>query len=105
MTDKASTDKDEAHESNSALDAYRHAVKQTHARTTKLWSVIIRHRTTAITMAIGLIAGPIVGAILIDYVSITPKRLAGLLEDAKVSEFNHLRTQFKQPIIRKYRSF
>jgi hypothetical protein len=73
--------------------------------------------TAAITLIIGLIAGPIVNATLIDYISITPKRLAGLLEDNEVSvvervlniteiskskaqvlEFNELRSQFKQPV-------
>ena len=32
-----------------------------------------------------MIAGPIVGVLLNDYITVTPKRLAGLLEDNKVS--------------------
>lgn len=84
----------------------------------------IRHQIAdnkkgAITMIVGLIAGPIVGVILIDYISITPTRLAGLLEHdevsvvervfnitesskskTQISEFNELRTQFKQPVAR-----
>jgi uncharacterized protein YjbI with pentapeptide repeats len=78
---------------------------------------IADNKKTAITLIVGLIAGPIVGAILIDYVSITPKRLAGLLEHdevsvteqvlnitesskskTQVSEFNELRKQFKQQV-------
>ena len=79
--------------------------------------LVADNKKTAITMIIGLIAGPIIGAILIDYVSIRPKRLAGLLEHDEVSvvervlnitesskskanvlEFNELRSQFKQPV-------
>jgi hypothetical protein len=93
-----------------------------HARA-HIADVITRYKTPIIFTIIGLIAGPIVGVMLNDYITITPKRLAGLLEDdkvsileralnitkdtkskAKVSEFNELREQFKQPI-RKYRSF
>jgi uncharacterized protein YjbI with pentapeptide repeats len=84
----------------------------------RLVDAIAQHKTAAVTMVIGLIAGPIVGVTLNDYINITPKRLAGLLEDDKVSvleqvllnitkdskakakvlEFNELRKQFKQPI-------
>jgi uncharacterized protein YjbI with pentapeptide repeats len=79
--------------------------------------LVSEHKKTAISMIIGLIAGPIVGATLVDYIDVTPRRLAGLLENDEVSivervlnitestkskaqvlEFNKLRTQFKQPI-------
>jgi hypothetical protein len=36
-------------------------------------------------MIIGLIAGPTVGAMLVDYINITPNRLLGLLENGDVS--------------------
>jgi uncharacterized protein YjbI with pentapeptide repeats len=83
----------------------------------RLTNLIAQHKTAAITMIIGLIAGPIVAVMLNDYISVTPKRLAGLLEDdkvsvlerglnitkdskanAKVTEFNELRKQYRQPI-------
>src|SRR5918996_2013139 len=86
-------------------------------RGTRITDIITRYKTAIVFTIIGLIAGPIVGVMLNDYISITPKRLAGLLEDdkvsvleqvlsitkdskskAKVSEFNELRKQFKQPI-------
>jgi hypothetical protein len=92
-------------------------------RGTRIKDIITQHKTAIVFTIIGLIAGPIVGATINDYISINPKRLASLLEDdrvsvfeqvlnitkdskskAKVSEFNELRKQFKQPI-RKYRSF
>lgn len=85
-------------------------------RAARIVDLIAQHKTAAATMIIGLIAGPIVGVMLNDYITVTPKRLAGLLEDDKVStlervlnvtkdskskakvlEFNDLRKQLKQP--------
>ena len=83
----------------------------------RIKNLLAQHRTAVVFTIIGVIASPIVGIVVTDYISITPKGLAGLLEDdkvsvyelalnitkdskskAKVSEFNELRKQFKQPI-------
>src|ERR671919_491155 len=83
----------------------------------RIKEIIIQHKTAIVFTIIGLIAGPIVGAMINVYITITPKRLAGLLEDDKVSvleqvfnvtkdskskakvlEFNELRKNYKQPI-------
>ena len=49
-------------------------------------------------MIIGLIAGPIVGVLLNDYIAVTTARLTRLLEYGEVEGFNDLRAQFKQQI-------
>jgi hypothetical protein len=83
----------------------------------RIMNLLAQHKTWVVFTIIGVIASPIVGIVVTDYISITPKRLAGLLEDdkvsvlegalnitkdskskAQVSEFNELRKQFKQPI-------
>ena len=49
-------------------------------------------------MIIGLIARPIVGVLLNDYIAVMPARLTRLLEYGDVEGFNDLRAQFKQQI-------
>ena len=90
-----------------------------HATTAiRIVNLVAQHKTAVVFTIIGVIASPIVGIVVTDYISITPKRLVELLEDdkvsvlegalnitkdskskAQVSEFNELRKQFKQPII------
>jgi uncharacterized protein YjbI with pentapeptide repeats len=67
-------------------------------RRERIVKLISQHKTAAVIMVIGLIAGPIVGAMLVDHVSITPNRLVKLLENGDVSEFNNERKQIKQQI-------
>ena len=55
-------------------------------------------KKTAIPMIIGLIARPIVGVLLNDYIAVMPARLTRLLEYGDVEGFNDLRAQFKQQI-------
>ena len=50
----------------------------------RIKSIITQHKTAIVFTIIGLIAGPIVGAMINEYITITPKRLAGLLEDTKL---------------------
>jgi len=57
----------------------------------RLLDSIAAHKKTAITMIIGLIAGPIVGVLLNDYIAVTPARLTRLLENGDVDGFNDLR--------------
>jgi hypothetical protein len=52
----------------------------------RILDLISQHKTAAATMIIGLIAGPIVGVMLSDYISITPNRLVRLLENGEVEE-------------------
>jgi hypothetical protein len=65
----------------------------------RILNLIAQHRTAAVTMIIGLIAGPIVGVMLIDYISITPNRLIRHLEAGDVSTFNDDRRQVKRQIV------
>ena len=84
----------------------------------RIVNLVAQHKTAVVFTIIGVIASPIVGIVVTDYISITPKRLPELLEDdkvsvleralnitkdskskAQVSEFNELRKQFKQQII------
>jgi len=61
---------------------------------------IIIAAVTAVTTTVGLIAAPIVGVTLNDSVSsITPAKLASLLENGNISEFNNERNQIKQEIV------
>ena len=83
----------------------------------RIMNLLAQHRTAVVFTIIGVIASPIVGVVVTDYISITPKRLAGLLENdkvsvyelalnitkdskskVKVSECNELRKHLKQPI-------
>ena len=57
-----------------------------------------RAQKKPITMIIGLIARPIVGVLLNDYIAVMPARLTRLLEYGDVEGFNDLRAQFKQQI-------
>ena len=60
---------------------------------------IITAAGTAVTMIVGLFPAPIVGVTLNDSSSITPTKLANLLENGNISEFNNERKQFKQQIV------
>lgn len=61
-------------------------------------SIVVNLITATVFTIVGLIAGPFVGGMLNDYISITPSRLVKLLESGDVQEFNDLRAQLKQPI-------
>jgi uncharacterized protein YjbI with pentapeptide repeats len=54
---------------------------------------------TAATVIVGVIAPPVIGTTLNDSVSVTPSRLASLLENGNISEFNNERKQIKQQIV------
>jgi uncharacterized protein YjbI with pentapeptide repeats len=54
---------------------------------------------TAIATTVGLNAAPIVGVILNDSIDVTPNRLAILLENGNISEFNNERKHIKQHIV------
>jgi hypothetical protein len=60
---------------------------------------IIIAAATAVTTIVGLITAPIVGFTLNDSSSITPTKLANLLENGNISEFNNEREQIKQQIV------
>jgi hypothetical protein len=49
-------------------------------------NILAQHRTAVVFTIIGVIASPIVGIVVTDYISITPKRLADLLENDLVSQ-------------------
>jgi uncharacterized membrane-anchored protein YhcB (DUF1043 family) len=51
----------------------------------RIVNLVAQHKTAVVFTIIGLIAGLIVGVMLNDYITTTPKRLAALLEDDKVS--------------------
>jgi uncharacterized protein YjbI with pentapeptide repeats len=68
-------------------------------RGTRVINTIKQHKTAIVFTIIGLIAGPIVGAMLVDYISITPNRLVKHLENGEVSQFNNERKQLKQHIV------
>ena len=60
---------------------------------------IIVAAVAAVTTIVSLIAAPIVGIMLNDSISITPTKLASLLENGNISEFNDERKQIKQQIV------
>ncbi len=77
----------------------------------RLANLVAEHKKTAITTIFGLIAGPIVGYLIIESITITPSDLASSLEGKAsflqlaltnstdgIILFNNLRSQFKQPI-------
>jgi uncharacterized protein YjbI with pentapeptide repeats len=68
-------------------------------RGARVINTITQHKTAIVFTIIGLIAGPIVGAMLVDYISITPSRLVKHLENGEVSQFNNERKQLKQHIV------
>jgi uncharacterized protein YjbI with pentapeptide repeats len=60
---------------------------------------VIAAAVSGVTAIVGLIAAPIVGVTLNDSISVTPSRLASLLENSNISEFNNERKQLKQQIV------
>ena len=68
-------------------------------RGARIIKIITQYKTAIVFTIIGLIAGPIVGTMLVDYISITPHRLVKHLENGEVSQFNDERKQLKQHIV------
>src|SRR5919108_4245862 len=65
----------------------------------RLIDIISKNKTTAITTIFGLIAGPIIGYYIIDYITITPSDLVQSLENGDVGKFNDERKQIKEQIV------
>jgi uncharacterized protein YjbI with pentapeptide repeats len=65
----------------------------------RLVNLVAEHKKTAITTIIGFIAGPIIGYLLIESITITPTDLVRDLENGQVSKFNEDRKQIKQQIV------
>jgi uncharacterized protein YjbI with pentapeptide repeats len=65
----------------------------------RLANLVAEHKKTAITTIFGLIAGPIIGYLLIESITINPSDLVKDLENGDVSKFNEERKQLKQQIV------